>query len=563
MIRLASQAWLSLWAGCSCLVLALPAVAAALRLPGVFSDHMVVQRGAEIPVWGWAGKGTTVEVELAGNRAQAVADAAGCWSVRLAPLAAGGPHMMTVQAGGDVITVSDVLVGEVWVASGQSWMTWDVARVDNAAAEIQAADHPRIRMFSVPDTVALTPRADCGGAWAVCSPRTVRAFSGCGYFFARRLHQELGVPVGILHASVPGTGLWAWSSRDVFMQDAELRKRLDAFDTAVKGFGKAFYDRYGTSIRTWLEATAAAQPGEKIPWPPEIWVHRQPVETWKQWLADADAAVAAGQAVPLPPDVQPYPTGDPRNSSRLPATVLFNGMIQPLIPYGIAGFIWYQGGSEGPEVYRSLFPAMIRDWRRRWGSGDLPFLFAQRPNLNEQVSGAGPKLPEFREAQAAALALPNTGMGVTIDIGLPDDLHPTNMQEAGRRLALLAEKLAYGRQVVCSGPTCERAAVEGRAIRLHFANGGGGLMARGGGALLGFEVAGEDGRYFPAEAAIDGQSVLVSSAQVPEPVAVRYAWAANPVCNLVNQEGLPAAPFRASAPSGIPESEPTAREHQP
>jgi len=518
---------------------------AEIRLPRVFSNHMVVQRGAEIPVWGWADKGEKVVVELAASRAEAVADAEGRWSLRLTPLAAGGPHTLAVTGGGNTLTVADVLVGEVWVASGQSWMTWDVARVDNAAAEIQAADHPQIRMFTVPQTESLTPEADCGGAWAVCSPQTVRSFSGCGYFFARRLHQELGVPVGILHASVPGTGLWAWSSRDVFVEDPDLRKRLDAFDTAIKGFGKVFYDRYGTSIRTWLQATAAAQPGEKVPWPPEIWVHRLPVETWEQWLTEAEAAIAADRDLPLPPDVQPYPTGDPRNSSRLPSTVLYNGMIHPLIPYACKGIIWWQGGCEGPAAYRALFPAMIRDWRRKWGQGDRPFLFVQRPNLNETVSGAN-QLPEFREAQTSALALPNTGMAVAIDIGLPDDLHPTNMQEAGRRLALLAEKMAYDRDVVCSGPTFARMTPEGNQLRLHFTSVGGGLIAKGGGPLLGFEIAGQDGKYVSAEATIDGGTVLVSSAQAPEPVAVRCAWAANPACNLVNQEGLPAAPFRHS-----------------
>lgn len=541
---------------------ALPA-AAEVRLPHVFSDHMVVQRGTEIPVWGWADQGERVVVELADSRAEAVADADGRWSVRLAPLPAGGPHTMTVKGEANSLTVSDVLIGEVWVASGQSWMTWDVARVDNAEVEIAAADYPSIRMFTVPQAEALTPQSDCGGAWAVCSPKTVRSFSGCGYFFARRLHQVLGVPVGILHASVPGTGLWAWNSRDVHLEDPALRKRLEAFDAAVNGFGKIFYDRYGASIRTWLGAKAVAKAGEKVPYPPEIWVYKQPVKAWEQWLAEAAAGVAAGRTVPLPIEVQPYPTGDPRNSSRLPSTVLYNGMIQPLIPYGIAGFVWYQGGSEGPDVYRNLFPAMILDWRRRWGRGDLPFLFVQRPNVSEQVSGAGPKLPEFREAQAAALAVPNTGMAVALDIGLPDDLHPTNMQEAGRRLALLAEKMAYGREVVCSGPTFARAAVEGKAIRLRFANVGGGLMVRGGGTLLGFAIAGKDGKYFPAEAVIDGQSVLVSSAQVLEPVGVRYAWAANPTCNLVNNDGLPAAPFRASCASTAARAEPISKGNQP
>ncbi len=546
------------------LVLATVALSAAaeVRLPRVFSNHMVVQRGAEIPVWGWAEKGAKVAVELAGSQAEAMATADGRWLVRLAPLPAGGPHTLAVTGGGKTLTVSDVLVGEVWVASGQSWMTWDVARVDNAAEEIKAADYPGIRMFTVPQTEALTPEADCGGAWAVCSPQTVRSFSGCGYFFARHLHQGLGVPVGILHASVPGTGLWAWSSRKVFLENPELRKRLDAFDAAVKGFGTVFHDKYGASLRTWLAAKAAAKPGEIVPWPPEIWVHRKPVAAWEQWLAEAETAIAADRAAPLPPDVQPYPTGDPRNSSRLPSTVLYNGMIHPLIPYACKGIIWWQGGCEGPEAYHSLFPSMIRDWRRKWERGDTPFLFVQRPNLNETVSGAN-RLPEFREAQAVALALPNTGMAVAIDIGLPDDLHPTNMQEAGRRLALLAEKMAYGRDVVCSGPTFARMTPEGNQLRLHFTSVGGGLIAKGGGPLLGFEIAAKDGKHFPAEAVIDGQGVLVSSAQVPEPVAVRYAWAANPACNLVNKEGLPTPPFRASVTSKPVVSDPTAKDHQP
>ncbi len=543
-------------------VMAMPA-RTEVRLPRVFSDHMVVQRGIRIPVWGWADKGERVVVELAGSRAEAVADADCRWSVRLAPLLAGGPHVMKVSGATNSLTAANVLVGEVWVASGQSWMTWDMARVDHAEAEIKAADYPSIRMFTVPETVALTPQADCGGAWAVCSPATVRSFSGCGYFFARRLHQVLGVPVGILHASVPGTGLWAWSEREVFLDDPELKKRLESFDAAVGGFGRVFHDKYGASLRTWLVAKAAAKPGEIVPWPPEIWVHRKPVEAWERWVMEAEAEIADGRDVPLPPDVQPYPTGDPRNSSRLPSTVLFNGMIQPLIPYGIAGFIWYQGGSEGPEAYRSIFPAMIRDWRKKWRQGDVPFLFVQRPNVNEQVSGAGPKLAEFREAQAAALALPNTGMAVAIDIGLPDDLHPTNMQEAGRRLALLAEDLAYGRDVVCSGPTFARMTPEGDTLRLHFTRVGGGLIAKEGDPLLGFEIAGKDGKTVAAEAVIDGQTVLVSCAQVPEPVAVRYAWAANPTCNLVNKEGLPAAPFRASIASTPVNSAPTSKGHNP
>ena len=519
--------------------------AAEVRLPRIFSQHMVVQQRMEIPVWGWAAPGEKIIAELAGSRAQTVADAKGSWSLRLPPLTAGGPHILSVTGATQNLSVTDVLVGEVWVASGQSWMTWDVARADHAEREIQDAKHPSIRMFNMPETVALTPLSDGSGKWEVCTPQSVRIFSACGYFFARHLHQKLGVPIGILHASVPGTGLWAWTSREVFERDATLQKRLESFDTAISQFGTKFHERYGSSIQAWVDARTSAPAGAKIPFPPEVFVHQRPLPEWQAWLARARECVANNQPVPLPPEIQPYPTADPRNSSRLPSTVLFNGMIQPLIPYGIAGFIWYQGGSEGPAAYRTLFPLMIQDWRHKWGQGNVPFLFVQRPNANEKVSGAGPELADFRDAQAAALTLPNTGMAVAIDIGLPDDLHPTNMQDAGRRLALLAEKIAYNRDVVSSGPTFKNLTREGHKLRIQFTHIGGGLVARGNDRLLGFEIAGKDGKYHPAEAVIDGTSVVVGSNEVAEPISVRYAWAANPTCNLYNIQQLPAPPFRA------------------
>lgn len=522
-------------------------VEAVPSLPAIFSKGMVVQRESEVPVWGRASPGARIHLSLSTSKAETMADDQGRWSANLPPLRAGGPHELTVSDGDATLRIGDVLVGEVWVASGQSWMKWDLARADNAEEEIKAANYPDIRMFTVPETAALTPQDDCRGVWAAASPATVRSFSACGYFFARRLHETLGVPIGIVHASVSGTGMWAWTSREVFQEDAALQKRLEAFDAAVDAFGGIFYKQFEPAIRAWLDAKTSAPAGEKVPYPPEILVHQQPPEEWEKWLAEAEASAMAGRTVPMPPVVQPYPTGDPRNNSRLPSTVLFNGMIHPLIPYGIAGFLWYQGGSEGPEVYRSLFPAMIQDWRRKWGRGDLPFLFVQRPNVNEEVSGGGPRLPEFREAQSAALELPNTGMAVAIDIGLPGDLHPTNKQESGRRLALLAEKMAYGREVIAAGPTFDKATVEKDTIRLHFTSIGGGLMAADGGVLLGFEVAGASGQYVAADATIDDTTVLVSCREVPEPVAARYAWAANPTANLVNKDGLPAPPFRTEA----------------
>lgn len=515
---------------------------AEIRLPHLFSDHMVLQQGQKIPVWGWASPGEQVRVTLGEQRAAATADAAGAWRLCLNPVSAGGPHVMTVAGSKDTVTIKDVLIGEVWVCSGQSWMTWRMGGVDNAAEEIKAANHPQIRMFTVKETTALTPQDDCLGNWQVCMPDAVQGFSGCGYFFARRLLQSLGVPIGMIHSSVPGTSAWSWSSRDVFATDPHLKTRLDIFDLAASQFGKIFYDKYGDSVRKWLEDQVVTK---KLPIPVGLTISKASPEQWNAWLKEAEKAVAAGNSVSLPPEVQPYPTADPRNSSRSPSTILFNGMIYPLIPYRIAGVIWYQGGGE--SEYRILFPALIRDWRLKWGQGDTPFLFVQRPNLNEKV--AGPRLPEFRQEQAAALALPRTGMAVAIDIGLPDDLHPTNMQDAGLRLALLAEKIAYGRDVVASGPTCERVVAEGGKLSLQFSDLGGGLLARGGGELKGFEVAGADKKFVPAVAVLAGDSVVAHSASVPEPTAVRYAWAANPDCNLFNRAGLPAAPFQCETAS--------------
>ncbi|CAN5455249.1 sialate O-acetylesterase [soil metagenome] len=500
---------------------------------------MVLQQGQKVPVWGWASPGESVRVSLEQNQASATTNADGVWQLQLDPLKSGGPYTLTVAGSKDKITIKDVLVGEVWLCSGQSWMTWAVGGSVNATEEIKNANHPEIRMFTVKETAALTPQDDCPGSWQVCTPSTVSTFSGCGYFFARRLQKSLGVPVGMIHSSVPGTTAWSWSGRDVFETEPGLKARQKAFDLAAGQFGKIFYDKYGSLVRQWLEQRASA---ESVPSPAGLNMFRASPEQWQAWLEGAEKASAAGTSVALPPEVQPFPTEDPRNSSRGPASVLFNGMINPLIPYGIAGIIWYQGGTE--NNYRSLFQAMIRSWRQKWGQGDIPFLFVQRANLGEKLAPA--TLPEFRQDQAAALSLPRTGMAVAIDIGLPDNIHPTNTQDVGLRLALVAEKMVYGRDVVASGPTCIRVDAEGGSLRLHFTNLGGGLVARGGGELKGFELAGADEKYVPARAVLIGDSITLQSDSVTAPVAVRYAWSVNPDCNLFNQAGLPAAPFQSA-----------------
>ena len=458
---------------CLLLLLFCLSAGAAVRVPALFADGMVVQREMRIPVWGWATPGERVSVTLGERQANAITNPDGAWMVRLEPLPAGGPHTLTVS-GSNTITIRDVLVGEVWVCSGQSWMGWEVNRVRDAQQETANANFPQIRMFNTRIATSPTPLRDCEGKWAVCSPQTVGAFSGCGYFFARDLHQKLKVPVGMIHSSVPGTVAQAWTDRESFKDSPTLSMEM----------------------------------GD-----PDNWCYGS----------------------------------NPQNK----AMVLYNGMIAPLIPYGIKGVIWFQGTGGEP------LKAMIRGWRRNWGQGDpstgsgqaFPFLFVQLPNYNGGSNAPqGTDLAAIREAQATALALPNTAMAVTIDIGDPTDLHPINMQDFGQRLALIAEGTVYGQNVVYSGPVYDHLAAEGAGLRLHFRSQDGKLAVRGNGPVEGFFLAGPNERYVPANAAIDGLTVVVSHPSVLKPTYVRYAWMNSPVCNLCNGAGLPARPFRAYVP---------------
>ena len=331
------------------------------------------------------------------------------------------------------------------------------------------------------------------------------------YYFARHVHKELGVPIGIVHSSWAASSAHPWASREGLAADPEVKK-----------FAESVMERTADSLRTFREA-----------WEPK----------WAEWEKAAAAARAEGKPEPRRPAVTF------RDNVRHVPSALYNGMIAPLVPYGLRGMLWYQGESNAGSAatYAPRFQAMIGDWRKRWGEGDVPFLFVQLANFRAPQSAPSQDAdtwPWLREAQAAALRLPATGMAVTIDIGDASNIHPTNKLDVGRRLALAAMKTTYGKDVVACGPLYESMAVEDGRIRLRFTHTGGGLAARGGGPLKGFAVAGADHKFVWADAAIDGDSVVVRSAEVAEPVAVRYAWADNPVCNLVNAEGLPAAPFR-------------------
>jgi sialate O-acetylesterase len=506
------QAWLIL------VLLLVPSAAARadVRLPAIFSDHMVLQQQMPLAVWGWAAPGERVEVRFRTQRATATAERDGRWRVLLAPETAGGPDELVVAGTGAPKRFADVLVGEVWIGSGQSNMQWEVRQADAADAEIAAANHPRIRLFSVKRVTALEPKDDVAPwddapAWTAVTPASIPRFSAVGYYFARALQQaRAGVPIGFIHSSWGGTPAEAWTRRAVLEQDPALAPLLAQYRRIEAEYPS---QRYG-------------------------YERRQPVwsEAVKQWQA------ANPGETPLPG--MPAPRGGPDDPHR-PAS-LWNAMIAPITPYAIRGVLWYQGETNALRSwdYQRLMTALIQDWRRAWNRGDLPFLFVQLANFrpNPPLPGAS-WWADVREAQRLTLGLPNTAMASAIDIGNPDDIHPTNKQEVGRRLALAARAVAYGEPIVHAGPLYDGMTLEGATVRVRFRHAGGGLVldaSKG----SGLAVAGVDGVFKAATAVVDGETLVVSSPEVPAPVAVRYAWEDNPVTSLRNREGLPASPFR-------------------
>ena len=488
-------------------VLGSPAFA-DIKLPAVIGDNMVLQQGKEIPIWGTADAGEEVKVSFGGEAVTVKADALGRWSVKLGVQRAGGPHQLTVS-GKNNITLKNVLVGEVWVASGQSNMWWPVRASANPDQEIAEAGFPKIRLFTVKQAIAGEPKQDCEGQWVECSPKAIPEFSAVAYFFGRDLHKALGVPVGMIHTSWGGTAAEAWTSRAQLEAEQELKPILDRWDQALANYPQE-KEQFDKLLAKWKEA--------------------------------AEKAKAEGKEPPK----QPQPPGDPAaNPNR--AAGLYNAMIAPLLPYAIQGAIWYQGESNASRAYqyRRLFPAMIQDWRRAWGQGDFSFLFVQLANFTQVQPEPGESdWAELREAQSMTLSLPKTGQAVIIDIGEANDIHPKNKQDVGHRLALAAQHVAYDKELVFSGPVYDSMRIEDSTICLKFHHVGGGLVVKGDGPVKGLAIAGEDHKFFWADATTDGDTVVVRSNHVEKPIAVRYAWANNPVCNLFNKEGLPASPFR-------------------
>ena len=490
------------------------AAIAEVKPAALFSDHMVLQRGMKVPIWGTAAPGEAIRITLNGRTALTTAGPDGKWMARLRRLKAGGPYEMHIQ-GTNLLIVRDILVGEVWVGSGQSNMVFTVSKKAASFAgmldedkEIAAATYPKIRMFTVKTEKSNTPKDDVIGEWQVCSPETVGSFSAVGYLFARDLQQRLQVPVGIVTVAYGASTAEAWLPREAVAADSNLRPMLDRFDAQVDFF-KAHPD-----------ANAAdAPPG------PQTLNARPP---------------------------KPGPLRDPIQDQHQP-TVLFNGMLHPIIPYSIRGVLWYQGesitgGKEGLALYPHVMETLVEQWRHLWGEGAFPFYAVQLPSLKNVSNN-----PMVREGQAQILLLPNTGLAITIDAGDPNNVHPKNKEPVGERLALIALATAYGRKLEYSGPVYSSMKVEGNSIRIGFTHVGAGLVTKDG-PLKWFQIAGEDGKFIDADATIEGAAVIVKSDKVPAPAAVRYAWADFPIgCNLYNSAGLPAAPFRTDRLDAIAE----------
>ncbi|MCS7305052.1 MAG: sialate O-acetylesterase [Thermoguttaceae bacterium] len=491
---------------------------AEIKLPRLVSDHMVLQQKTEVRLWGWADPDEQLTVQFADRKASTKADPEGRWEVKICTSEAGGPYELTIAGKTSYITLRNILVGEVWVCSGQSNMAWSVAASLNSQQEIASANYPKIRLFTVARKVSEKPLEDCEGAWVECSPQMVSGFSAVAYFFGRHLHQELGVPVGLINSSWGATPAESWTSRQALESEPSLKPLLEQWDKMIADWPKLdpqYLRRYQYKLKTWQESQA--QPGaKKIPPPP---------------LPDRSA-----------------------NSSHRPAN-LYNAMIAPLTRYTIRGAIWYQGESNVTRAwqYRTLFPLLIRDWRQAWGQGDFPFGFVLLAPFDYKRDVNFTDVPptwcsELREAQLLTLKkVPNVGMACLMDLDEITDIHPRNKQEVGRRLALWALGALYGRPIVYTGPIYESMAVEGDKIRIRFTGVGSGLVSRDGQPLREFTIAGQDQIFHPATAVIEGNTVVVSSPKVPRPVAVRFAWRDAAVVNLANQEGLPAAPFRTDS----------------
>jgi len=632
--------------------------ASNINLSTLFSDNMVLQRDAKVSVWGTADPGGNVNVEIAGQRRTTEVAEDGNWKIEFEPMPVGGPHELTV-IGQETIIYKNVMIGEVWICSGQSNMQMPInsqwGKVINSENEVATASYPNIRLLSIKRTTSTVPvDTITSSGWEQCSPGTIAEFSATAYFFGRHLYNNLNIPIGLIHSSWGGTVAEAWTSPEAlktlpdFMEEVELlisdttsiEDAIKEYNTKLKireqkivetdaGFrnGKYIWNTSELDLSDWGEMklpTLWENAGYKnldgVVWfrkkvniplsmnAKNLNLHLGPINdddiTWfngvkvgatngvgefrkykipgsivntgvnviairvfdmgnngglygqsDQLKITDDSGKKISLAGPwnykIGLDVDPVPKS-PVDPNR--PTVLYNAMIHPLLPFTIRGAIWYQGESNAGRAfqYRTLFPTMITDWRSHWNQGDFPFYFVQLANFmqpkSEPVDDAW---AELREAQLMTLSLPNTGMAVTIDIGEALDIHPRNKQDVGRRLALNALNLIYDQKIENSGPLYKSMKIEGSKIRLTFDHIDSGLEAKDSKLIKGFAIAGDNKKFYWASGKIDGSTVVVSSRKVIKPVAVRYAWAANPICNLYNKAGLPASPFRTDSWEGI------------
>ncbi len=514
--------------------LALSAVACAassgrenLRLPHIIGDHMVLQQEMDVPIWGWAGAGARISVEIDRQVVRTTADEIGKWLLKLKPMKAGGPHEMMIGDGATTIRLADVMVGEVWLCSGQSNMQWPLNASSTGKAALAAADLPNVRLFNVPvERSSGYPIEDVNANWQRSTAGSAARFSAVAWFFAREIHREQNVPVGVISTAWSGTRIDAWTPPEGFASVPELPDAKPGIDRVQR----LYRERIGPRL-----------------------------DALDGFVQRTRSGMAEGGSIPIVPPTQiPPPVSDLRLQVGLTGglvTELYNSMIYPLKPFGIRGVCWYQGESnvtaypfvhyglpDGGMWYFHKTRALVQGWRAVWGQGNFPFYSVQLAPHDRYREGT---MPLLREAQVAALRIPNTGMIVTTDIGDVHNIHPRNKETVGKRLALIALAKTYGREgVVFSGPLYKDMAVEGNRIRIAFDHVAGGLAASDDKPLTWFIIAGKDRKFVEAEATIDGETVVVRSGDIPEPVAVRFGWSHLAVPNLVNKSGLPASQFR-------------------
>ena len=524
------------------MLLGLSSVRADVKLPAILGDHAVLQQGQRLPIWGQADPGEEVTLSLAGQEVSTTADSSGQWSVQLKPLKMDStPQEMTVR-GKNTLVVRDLLVGDVWICSGQSNMDFRMNRAHNAVEAIPQANYPQIRLFDVKKKIAFTPQKDCDGEWLVCTPATVRRFSAVAYFFGREIHEAEKIPVGLVNAAWGGSLGETWTSLEALESNPALTAYADHFKQTRDHLARLKAEYAQKILPDWQKKYDA-------------WKAQYGAEEIKP----GDPTAPSTTVPPQPP--APKKPLAPDEDQHLP-TVLYNGMLAPLFSCAMKGVVWYQGEQNADNestarLYATLLSTLIQDWRLKWNQGDFPFIIVQLPGFGPHESWV-----YLRDSQRKNLSLPNTGMAVTIDLGEEKDVHPRNKQDVGHRVALVARHLVYGEKLVYTGPCYRALQEEKNKIRVLFDQAGSGLKIGSAPSLRlnvppeapldhveGFEIAAADGRFVPATAQIsENNSVLVWNEAIAKPTAIRYGWRAFPRANLYNKENLPASPFSTLEP---------------